>query len=418
MPATSVVAAVDSMHPARADYTCDGTDDQVEIQAAIDGLTSGRTHAEKVVVIGGFSISSPILLPAHTTFEIQGALKLADGSNCDVIQSSSMIDSQQDIRIQGGVIDGNKANNLSAGNGINGIFRQSHIDQMWIKNCREYGVVLYTYSTAGHGAHGSWETFIENSMFYTNEGDVHLPPYSTDNGISNNVLAQATNTSILSDAGYNLIESNHMWGPKVMIECRDSGHMIFNNFFDSCKEEAIIMAPSAGWRDVSQISNNRFYKCCYSAHDTYSAILFAPVGGVGILNTLISHNIFFPGGAIEPKHAIDESLGGEDSIIEGNQFRGIASAAVVPGSDSMIRNNWGFVTENYGVATLANGTTSIAVTHGLDITPANGAIVVTPLEAWGAMTQFYTGNNTATQFTIYANQDPTQDVDFAWKAIV
>lgn len=82
------------------------------------------------------------------------------------------------------------------------------------------------------------------------------------------------------------------------------------------------------------------------------------------------------------------------------------------------RNNIGFATETSGTATLANGTTSIAVTHGLDVTPAVGDIVVTPIEAWGNMTQFYIDTYTSTQFTIHADINPGQDVDFAWKAIV
>ena len=82
------------------------------------------------------------------------------------------------------------------------------------------------------------------------------------------------------------------------------------------------------------------------------------------------------------------------------------------------RNNIGFTTENSGTATLTNGTTSIAVDHGLNVTPSAGDIVVTPIEAWGNMTKFWIGNYTTTQFTIYADQNPGQDVDFAWKAIV
>lgn len=76
------------------------------------------------------------------------------------------------------------------------------------------------------------------------------------------------------------------------------------------------------------------------------------------------------------------------------------------------------VAENSGTATLANGTTSIVVTHELTVTPVVGDIVVTPTEAWGNMTQFYIDTYTSTQFTIRANINPGQDVDFAWKAIV
>ena len=86
------------------------------------------------------------------------------------------------------------------------------------------------------------------------------------------------------------------------------------------------------------------------------------------------------------------------------------------GTHDTVRDNIGFVTENSGTATLANGTTSITVNHGLDVTPSDGDIIVTPTGAWGAMTKFWVGGYTSTQFTIYADQDPGQNVTFAWKA--
>ena len=88
------------------------------------------------------------------------------------------------------------------------------------------------------------------------------------------------------------------------------------------------------------------------------------------------------------------------------------------GANNRIYKNQGYITESSGTATLANATTSIVVTHGLAVTPSAGDITVTPIEAWGAMTEFYIDTYTSTQFTIHADQDPGQDVDFAWKAIV
>jgi hypothetical protein len=69
-------------------------------------------------------------------------------------------------------------------------------------------------------------------------------------------------------------------------------------------------------------------------------------------------------------------------------------------------------------ATLANGATSVVVTHGLGVTPDIEDISVTPIEAWGAATQFWISTPTSTQFTITVDQDPGQDVDFAWTASV
>lgn len=107
--------------------------------------------------------------------------------------------------------------------------------------------------------------------------------------------------------------------------------------------------------------------------------------------------------------------------LQENQFYGNASGHIndlATGNTKVVRDNIGYATENKGTATLVNGQTSIAVTHGLAVTPAAGDIMVTPIEAWGAMTEFYVDTYTSTQFTIHADQDPGQDVDFAWKALV
>jgi len=116
---------------------------------------------------------------------------------------------------------------------------------------------------------------------------------------------------------------------------------------------------------------------------------------------------------------MEKSASCNNNHIVDNTIIGATHAGVyLQGDDSIAVRNIGFTTENSGTATLATGTTSIAVNHGLDVTPAAGDIVVTPIETWGNMTKFWIGNYTSTQFTIYADQNPGQDVDFAWKAIV
>jgi parallel beta-helix repeat protein len=56
--ATVVVAAYNSLHPEKADYQCDGVDDHVEIQAALDSLPS--TGGQVILLDGTFNIQSTI----------------------------------------------------------------------------------------------------------------------------------------------------------------------------------------------------------------------------------------------------------------------------------------------------------------------------------------------------------------------
>jgi parallel beta-helix repeat protein len=56
--ATVVVAAYNSLHPEKADYQCDGSHDEVEIQAALDSLPS--TGGQVVLLDGTFNVESDI----------------------------------------------------------------------------------------------------------------------------------------------------------------------------------------------------------------------------------------------------------------------------------------------------------------------------------------------------------------------
>lgn len=165
----------------------------------------------------------------------------------------------------------------------------------------------------------------------------------------------------------------------------------------------------------------------------------AGAGAGSIKKIHFDNNIFDPhtGGVIIKQ---SESCVVTDLYVNGNSFNdalwpvaGTVDRVLLIGNDFsncsnlhdweswtnlIFRDNVGYITENSGTATLANGTTSIIVTHGLVKTPSAGDIVVTPIEAWGNMTQFYIDTYTATQFTIHADINPGQDVDFAWKAII
>lgn len=115
--ATCVVAASDA--PARvkaqADYVCDGTADDVEIQAAIDALTASRTVKEKVKCIGSFTTAATIEIPSYTILDLVDAeLTLANTSNTTMVTNSDAVGGNTNIEIFGGIIDGNK-NNQGAG---------------------------------------------------------------------------------------------------------------------------------------------------------------------------------------------------------------------------------------------------------------------------------------------------------------
>lgn len=109
------------------------------------------------------------------------------------------------------------------------------------------------------------------------------------------------------------------------------------------------------------------------------------------------------------------------SLVTGNVIADISGTAYTEtgtSSGNQVRNNLGHTTENKGTATIANGTTSIAVTHGLSVTPSAGDVMVTPTGNLGSATKFWVDTYTSTQFTIHVDVNPGTDVTFAWTAQV
>lgn len=86
------------------------------IQAAIDGLTAGRTWKETVVIRADLTVQK-ITVPSYTILEIQGSLTLDDGVNDNMIENADMTNGNTQIEIVEGILYGNKGNQ-TAGHGI------------------------------------------------------------------------------------------------------------------------------------------------------------------------------------------------------------------------------------------------------------------------------------------------------------
>lgn len=119
----------------------------------------------------------------------------------------------------------------------------------------------------------------------------------------------------------------------------------------------------------------------------------------------------------------EEATGGSgDNIITDNSLvlNGTVTQALLEpagAATSIIRDNVGWKTDNTGTATVANGTTTIAVNHGLSTTPALANIAVTPTNNLGNAAKFWISGVGATQFTINVNADPgATTATFAWSA--
>ena len=147
--ATITVYSSTAAHPGNAEYVCDGTADDVEINAAIAALPS--SGGSIVLSEGEFSITSPISITRHLSIKGMGRgdtwLKLASGANCNVIHLSG--GPFYNVQIYDLGIDGNKTNNTS-GVGISsvGLAHNVTLRNLYIQYMGDDGIKIYN-STPG-----------------------------------------------------------------------------------------------------------------------------------------------------------------------------------------------------------------------------------------------------------------------------
>jgi len=131
--ATRIVAASNSLDKDRADYVCDGTDDQVEIQKAIDDLPS--SGGSVYLLEGTYNISAPINInKSNVTLMGAGAATVLNLTTDKAIQSSNVsrvVLSQLRMKYNGDYSCWFK--NIS----------YSLLEKLWLEGCKIYIVLSY-----------------------------------------------------------------------------------------------------------------------------------------------------------------------------------------------------------------------------------------------------------------------------------
>jgi len=286
------------------------------------------------------------------------------------------------------------ANNICNGNTEHGIYVLSG------SYATITGNSCYDNDSRGIMVYDNLSTTVLGNICKTNGTDgICLYGTTADCVVSNNICNANTDVGIMIEesVGYNTVVGNSCYLNEkdgICVFKSDYNNVIGNN----CK-------------DNGQLANN-----------TYSDIRIwgTGAGANASEHNVVKGNVCLATLATKVRYNISEEAATDNyNMIEGNDVSaGVTATINSLGANSMVRNNEGWVTENSGTATLANGNTTIVVAHGLDVTPTQGDIVVTPIEHWGNMTFFYIDTFGAANFTITSDQDPGQDVDFAWKAIV
>lgn len=322
---------------ASANYTCDGTDDEVQILQGIVALTAGRTKIEKVTLIGSFSVgytsgTGCIDVPSYTEIELIG--RITRENSCADKSLFHIAKQQQEIKIHGGIIDNNDANQSSRSSqwGIR-IFPGSTIAE-YTKGVYIYNITFYNFYVPAIYSVGLG-TSIYSCNFY-NSGQTFsvggVGEKLSDCWVDNCTVAGYLNSDacIVSNCVFN--ESGYF---SVTGGCFDTivDHCLFID-----TDTGIVPMYVESIKNVT-ISNNIFAPFQGDADASYCISVGADSHNIRIIgNTLLSDSV--------SGYCIYITSGAEDVSIEGNTSIGRASyggGVNDSGTRTIIRNNDGFL---------------------------------------------------------------------------
>lgn len=166
--------------------------------------------------------------------------------------------------------------------------------------------------------------------------------------------------------------------------------------FIGCKAESNSVTTGAGVSHGFQVANNttqfQFIGCTASN---------------GLYTGIQEYGIFIGSGC-------------DQFVVRDCNLVGNAAGAMLDGSsataDKTIHGNIGYRTSNTGQATIAAGTTSVVVSHGLAVAPRLQDIVLTRQSTNAGSIDLFVSNITATQFQINTAPAPSVNITITWHA--
>lgn len=403
---------------------CDGTADEVQIQAAIDSLPArgGTIHFSN----GGFVLADKITMTNKDSVIIEG-----EGIFGTTAPSVGTV-FYQSVASKSTFV-------LSSCQGV--IFRDfcaypasttGTICFELVAACNNISfesLYLLSFDTLFDVSGGSTEIFwrkVQGGQGTTNYGaklvggqdfyfsDCFLPTAS-DTGVSI-YLSSVKYTSIigcvLRDSGYGILING------------DSHYIrIIGNTFGGLDYPGVCIYADTIYPNNILITNNQFDACAANTtpgNPEDSNIYIYGAGGGSINSFIISDNVFNRGTASHPYYGMYLANVGYNKITDNLLIEGYYSIPIyitaTAGGFTYPYNNSDYVTENSGSTTIGSGSTASVVTHGLAGTPTR--VMITPTNLFAGTSDYYQGTATATQFAILTSADPGTNATYNWRAVI
>jgi len=361
--ATFVVAASDSEHKYEADYFCNGTDDHVQIQAAIDALPA--TGGEVFLLDGTYNVEVSIDMDSYQTLRGCGRNTIVTTTTTalDIITATGGDGSEKvgiliaDLRVDGTI--GGAVNN---DNGIKWTYvDNSQITNVWVNYNKEEGIYLDTSDNnriiGNHISLNVWDgIYLGESNNNTITGNVFengesagITLYSSffNTVVGNTVQSQGNNGMWLWYAEDNIINGNAIQGnaaPGIYISegYRNTitGNIIEGNgmdgiqsfgCFDSVISSNVIRLNGDNginlyWADNNSIIGNTVLANSQTTDNAKDNILIDE----GIGNLIADNHVRRGGEANKPRYGISiEDIDSTDNRIIDNDLYDSGSTAKV-----------------------------------------------------------------------------------------
>ena len=382
-----------------ADYVCDGTNDEVQIQAAIDALPAGGGRVllsegtftcAKVAVFGtapmqGYCIlidenAGPVLLEGSGWATI---VKMADSQDADTslflirgtdtnnkrTSATVLRDMKIDGNLTGMVVSWDDFAVVEVAYAFDVSVDNCHIsDAPWFcfRSFRESERVYITgcYVDGSNGKGG---------VRFENKYGVISGNYITAGNTAGN--GAGIDLSVNSDVGvaseFISIQNNVIDGGYTQVSLSGARHCsLFGNMFANSTDNSgtsLVLQHFDGVTDYSCLENT----VIGNVFENIRQAIQLHSGGNGDLSNLrniIANNVIIDGSGVNLANGIFESgTNVDNNQILDNVIQGATTAITKVGTSTIVRGNLGYLTENHGAAgSVADGGT---IAHGLATTP-------------------------------------------------
>ena len=322
---TNVVTVGTSASTTPSDFICDGTADDVQIQAAIDSLTAGRTWIEEVKCKGNFNISAKITIPSYTKIS-GGNFALVSGVNDDMFYAGGTEAGQPDytqaasfIVFNDVRIDGNSSGQTT-GYGIHfyNVYRWWILNS-YTTNCKLAGI----YLEGDDITHITGDGFIDKTLTESNTEDGLKGWFASVNDINLYSRGNGGNGIALYNSQQNTIRGSYRDNTdnNILIST-NAGYS--GNIIDGVISSSGLVGVRIYGSDENVIMGGSIIQC------TNQAVL---IGG----SRNIVSNVFGSGNG----YTIDEEAGSDYNTYTGNILYNNTNPATFQGVNNVYNGNQG-----------------------------------------------------------------------------